>query len=208
MWEISISISIQNTRNGPGRSRKLWPKNAHVDTLPFEVGKSLVALNGYYCELLKPWIQFIYILKLTMVFQCRLHMFFLSHEFSGTDSRGSGDTFLRKEFSCWIRSREGSSPVFKSYVNCYIWHFRRRWKYCHPDNLIKLQTESREMKDEMNSVSRHSLPLDSICTLTLQSLHNTPTWSLQGGPVRFGIILTHKNDNMWEYRLTVVVTGF
>ena len=103
----------------------------------------------------------------------------LSHEFSGTDSRGSGDTFLRKEFSCWIRSREGSSTVFKNYVNCYIWHFRRRWKYCHPDNLIKLQTESREMKDEMNSVRPHSLPLDSICTLTLQSLHNSLTLGLR-----------------------------
>ena len=30
---ISIFISLQKIRRGPGWSRKLWPKNAHADTL-------------------------------------------------------------------------------------------------------------------------------------------------------------------------------
>ena len=35
---------MQKTRNGPGRSRNLWSKNAHADTLPhgqkYVVGKN------------------------------------------------------------------------------------------------------------------------------------------------------------------------
>ena len=31
---ISLFISLQKIRRGPARSRKLWPKNAHADTLP------------------------------------------------------------------------------------------------------------------------------------------------------------------------------
>ena len=35
LWEMSISISTQKARNGPGWSRKLWSKNAQADTLGY-----------------------------------------------------------------------------------------------------------------------------------------------------------------------------
>ena len=34
---------MQKTRNGPGRSRKLWPKNAHANILDISLFKSLSA---------------------------------------------------------------------------------------------------------------------------------------------------------------------
>ena len=33
LLEISISINMQKSRNGAGRSIDLWPKNAHADSL-------------------------------------------------------------------------------------------------------------------------------------------------------------------------------
>ena len=45
-WEISISISTQKTRNGPERSRKLWPKNAHADTLGHPTCRAFSGVAG------------------------------------------------------------------------------------------------------------------------------------------------------------------